>query len=513
MLNLSVVLEDAAREEPDRDAVVFGDLRMSYRLLETVAGQIANLLAARGIGPGDTVALACPNLPYVPMVYFGILKTGAAVVPLNVLLAAPEITYHLDDAEASAFFCFEGTPELPLGQRGWEGFGASRCEHFFALPATPLATESTIDGAQSLWAALDGMPGEFDTAVTSPDDTAVLLYTSGTTGRPKGAELTHANMLLNAIVSDSMFAKSEHDVYLAALPLFHSFGQTTIMNTGFYRRATLILQARFEPGEALTLMGREKVTLFAGVPTMYWALLNYPRLDEHDVAAIAGNLTVAVSGGSAMPLEVLNGVKKRFGVDILEGYGLSETAPVASFNRSDKPTKPGTIGLPIWGVQMKLVDAEWNDVADGPGEIAVKGHNVMKGYYQRPDATAAVLRDGWFRTGDIGTRDADGYYTIVDRAKDMIIRGGFNVYPRELEEILMTHPEVSLAAVIGVPHESHGEEIKAYVIRTPETTLGEDDLIAWAKENLAAYKYPRIIEFRDDLPMTATGKILKRELH
>jgi len=198
---------------------------------------------------------------------------------------------------------------------------------------------------------------------------------------------------------------------------------------------------------------------------------------------------------------------------VLEGYGLSETSPVACFNQPGRPPKPGTIGTPIWGVEMKLVDAEWNDIeGEGPGEIAIRGHNIMKGYYKRPEATAEVMRDGWFRTGDIATRDADGYYAIIDRAKDMIIRGGFNVYPREVEEVLMSHEAVSLAAVVGVPHEEHGEEVKAYVIREPGATITEEELVAWAKENMAAYKYPRIVEFRDSLPMTATGKILKREL-
>lgn len=513
MLNLSVILEDSARATPDRDAIVFGDMRLSYALLDQVSNQVANLLTARGIGPGDNVALACPNLPYFPMVYYGILKAGAAVVPLNVLLSAREIAYHLGDSDAKAFFCFEGTPELPLGERGRQGCAQTpACETMIALPATPLATETTIEGAESLWAAIDGLPTSYDTVATGADDTAVVLYTSGTTGSPKGAELTHANMLMNAVVSDTMFERTDHDVYLGVLPLFHSFGQTTIMNTGFYRRATIVLQARFEPGEAFALMQREKVTLFAGVPTMYWALLGYQKADDYDLAAIAGNLRVAVSGGSALPLEVLRKVRERFGVDIQEGYGLSETSPVASFNHPDRPTKPGTIGQAIWGVRMRLVDAEGDEVTEGAGEIEVKGHNVMKGYYKRPEATAEVLRGGWLRTGDIATRDADGYYTIVDRAKDLIIRGGFNVYPREVEETLMTHPQVSLAAVVGVPHESHGEEVKAYIIRTPDATLTSEELIGWAKQNIAAYKYPRLVEFRDDLPMTSTGKILKREL-
>ncbi|WP_067130630.1 long-chain-fatty-acid--CoA ligase [Microtetraspora malaysiensis] len=506
MLNLSVVLEDSAREVPDRTAVIFGDLRLPYSLVNTVANQVANLLVSRGVGKGDKVALACPNLPYFPFVYFGILKTGATVVPLNVLLQSREIAYHLDDSDAKAFFCFEGTPELPLGERGRKGFEESGAEHFFALPAQAFATESPY--GESLWAALDGMSGEFETVQTAPDDTAVILYTSGTTGQPKGAELSHQNMLVNAMVSDEMFLRQDDDVFLATLPLFHSFGQTTVMNAGFRRRATLALLPRFEPVEALTLMNAEKVTFFAGVPTMFWAMLTAVRTGA---AEVPPTLTTAVSGGAAIPVEVLKDFSATFGVGVLEGYGLSETSPVAAFNQRGRPTKPGSIGTPIWGVEMKLIDAEWN-TQDEVGEIAVRGHNVMKGYYNRPEATAEVMRDGWFRTGDVARRDEDGFYFIVDRAKDMIIRGGFNVYPREIEEVLMTHPAVSLAAVVGVPHDSHGEEIKAYIIRKADATVAEDELIAWSRETMAAYKYPRIVEFRDALPMTATGKILKREL-
>ncbi len=509
MLNLSVVLDDAARETPDREAIVFGELRLSYAFVNTIANQVANLLRSRGVAPGDKVAISCPNLPYFPMVYFGILKAGAVVVPLNVLLKRREIAYHLEDSGAKALFCFEGTPELPLGEEGRNAFDATDgCEHLFVLPATPLATETPH--GESFWAAIGDQAGEFETAQTEASDVAVILYTSGTTGRPKGALLTHQNMLLNAMVSDRMFAEADHDVFLAALPLFHAFGQSVVLNTGFLRRSTLVLVPRFEAGAVLDLMLKEKVTLFAGVPTMYWGLLTHNG--GHDLAEVGASLTTASSGGSALPLEVLNRFSERFGVDILEGYGLSETSPVASFNRPDRPTKPGSIGLPIWGVEMKLIEDDWKDAGDGPGEIAVRGHCVMAGYHERPEATAEVMRDGWFRTGDIARRDEDGYYFIIDRSKDMIIRGGFNVYPREIEEVLMTHPAVSLAAVVGIPHESHGEEIKAYVIPVHGSTTTEDELMAWAKENLASYKYPRAVEFRDDLPMTATGKILKREL-
>jgi long-chain acyl-CoA synthetase len=448
-------------------------------------------------------------VPYFPMVYFGVLKAGAVVVPLNVLLRRREIAYHLEDSGAVALFCFEGTPELPMGEAGWGAFEeVAGCEHFFLLPATPLATE--VPYGESLWAAVGGQPGEFDTEQTEGTDTAVILYTSGTTGRPKGAELTHQNMLMNAMVSDRMFGGADHDVFLAALPLFHAFGQSVIMNTGFLRHGTLVLVPRFEAGAVLDLMRKEKVTLFAGVPTMYWGLLTHRG--EHDLEQATATLTTASSGGSALPLEVLRQFADRTGVDIMEGYGLSETSPVASFNRPDRPAKAGSIGLPIWGVEMRLVDEDWKDAGNGPGEIAIRGHCVMKGYHHRPDATAEVMRDGWFRTGDIARRDEDGYYYIIDRSKDMIIRGGFNVYPREIEEVLMTHPAVSLAAVVGIPDDSHGEEVKAYVIRTHGATVTEAELVAWAKENLAAYKYPRVVEFRDELPMTATGKILKREL-
>ncbi|MFI0485130.1 long-chain fatty acid--CoA ligase [Actinomadura sp. 9N215] len=513
MLNLSVLLEDAARETPDRDAVVFGDIRLSYSFIDTVASQVANLLVSRGVRPGDKVALSCPNLPYFPMVYFGALKAGAVVVPLNVLLKPREIAYHLADSDARALFCFEGTPELPLGQMAHAGFEqAENCEHLFLLPTDPGAAESPIEGAELFWAALGGQPNTFETEQTEPNDTAVIIYTSGTTGQPKGAELTHNNLLLNAMVDDTLFYRTLHDTSLVTLPLFHIFGQTCVMNVGLYRRATLVMQARFDAKQAVELMVKEKVNIFAGVPTMYWGLLT-DDTSEEDITTIRENLRVAVSGGSALPMEVLKGIKKKFDVDILEGYGLSETSPVASFNRPDRPTKPGSIGLPVWGVEMKLIDDEWKEIeGEGPGEVAIRGHNIMKGYYGRPDATADAIKDGWFRTGDVARRDDEGYYFIIDRSKDMIIRGGYNVYPRELEEVLMTHPDVSLAAVVGVEHPSHGEEIKAYVIRKPGAAVTEDELVEWGKEQFATYKYPRIVEFRDELPMTATGKILKREL-
>lgn len=514
MLNLSALLESSARDYPDRDAVVFGETRLTYAQLNGAANQIANALVAGGLQPGDTVALSCPNLPYFPMVYYGVLKAGGVVVPLNVLLKGREVAYHLGDSDAKFYFCFQGTPDLPMGEEGWAGFqNAPDCQAFVMITADPTAP-SPVEGTTTLGAFMAGQPPTFTCVVTEATDTAVILYTSGTTGQAKGAELSHANLVLNTVVCEKLFGHPAegYDTHLVALPLFHTFAQTVQLNTGFSMGATLVLMARFDPVQALETMDREGVTYFAGVPTMYWAMLNAGET-KADMNKVAATLRMAAAGGSSLPVEIIKGFKEQFGIHILEGYGLSETSPVVSFSRTDREAKPGSIGLPVWAIEMRLVDAEWNDVPEGSdGEIAVKGHAVMKGYYGRPEATAEVMRDGWFRTGDIGRRDADGYYYIVDRAKDMIIRGGFNVYPREVEEVLMTHPSVSLASVVGVPDEAYGEEVKAFVIGHEGAELSEDELVAWAKEQMAAHKYQRIVEFRDNLPMTATGKILKREL-
>ncbi len=513
MLNLSALLEDTARRHPGRDAIVLGDARIDYKTLDTKANQVANLLVARGIKPGDKVALSCPNLPQFPAVYYAILKTGAVVVPLNVLLKGREVAYHLEDSDAKAYVCFEGTLELPMGAEGWAGYTQTEeCETFLMITATPGA-DSPIDGAETLHSAVAGQPTTFQTVVTEATDTAVILYTSGTTGQPKGAELSHANLLLNALTCNRQFGTVEHDVHLITLPLFHSFGSTVQMNAGIAVGATLVMLPRFDAEEAVALLQKENVTFFAGVPTMYWGLLGALNADV-DVDRIAANLRVAVSGGASLPVEIIKEFKDRFRVQILEGYGLSETSPLATFADPDRAPRPGSIGVPIWGVECKLIDEHWNAVegTDGIGEIAIRGHNIMKGYYNRPEATAEVMRDGWFRTGDLARRDEDGYFYIVDRAKDMIIRGGFNVYPREIEDVLMSHPEVSLAAVVGVPHDSHGEEVKAFVILHTGATTTELELLAWGKEQMGAYKYPRIVEFVPALPMTSTGKILKREL-
>lgn len=517
MDNLASLLDESVTTYAHRTAIVLGDRRMSYAELDAAANRVANLLTSRGIGVGDKVALSCPNIPQFTIIYFGILKAGATVVPLNVLLKAREVAYHLDDSEAVAHFAFEGSAELPIGRECKAGFDESGCKEFFLITAAAQAADPELGEVETFGGALADQSGTFETVDVDAEATAVILYTSGTTGQPKGAELRHRNMLANARTCSELFEadRDRPDTYLCVLPLFHSFGQTTIQNNAIGLGSTIVMLPRFDAATAIAVMLQEKVSFFAGVPTMYWALLG--AVDENtDTAALAANLRIAVSGGAALPIEIHKNFQEEFGVTILEGYGLSETSPVASFSRLGQQPRVGSIGTPIPGVEMKLISPySWDEIEDGEGaigEIAIRGHNVMAGYYRRPAASKEVLHDGWFRTGDLARRDEDGWYYIVDRAKDMIIRNGFNVYPREIEEVLGTHPEVSLVAVIGVPHPQYGEEVKAFVIPAPGSAVTSEELIGWAADQMAAYKYPRTVELVDSLPMTATGKILKREL-
>jgi long-chain acyl-CoA synthetase len=503
-LNLSSVLEHAARLTPGRVAVSFGDQQITFADLDASATRVAAGLHAMGIRAGDHVALSCPNIPWFPIAYFGILKAGAAVVPLNVLLKAREIAYHLKDSDAQALLAFEGTPELPIGAMCREAAAQAGTRHVIVFPGDA--------------AAVMRDPAGFHPPRREPHDTAVILYTSGTTGQPKGAELTHGNMVSNAITCHDMFkpafpAGTEQDVTLITLPLFHSTAMTAQMNAGLYGGFRLVLQPRFDAAAVLEAFRREQIGLWIGVPTMYWALLDHARAPGADVSGAAASLRLCASGGAPMPVELMRAFEQTFDVRILEGYGLSETAPVVAFNQLQRPSKPGTVGLPVFGVDVRCVDEHDAPVAPGErGEVLVRGPNVMKGYFGRPEATAEAMRGGWFRTGDIGQFDADGYLAIVDRKKDMILRAGFNVYPREIEEVLMRHPAVAMAAVIGVPDPRLGEEVKAVVVRRPGAEVSDAELIAWSREQMAAFKYPRFVEFRGTLPTSATGKVLKREL-
>jgi long-chain acyl-CoA synthetase len=518
-INLASVIEHHARLAPEKEAVVWNEMRFTYGQLNALANRVANALAEMGIGRGDKVALSCPNLPFFPIVYYGIMKAGAAVVPLNVLFRPREIAYHLADSDAKAIFVFEGTAELPLAQMVKEGFDAvDSCEHLIVMTINPTAP-SPFENAKTLTEITAHQPETFETVATAPHDTCAILYTSGTTGQPKGAELTHLNLMTNVTTTYGIhlpvldFTDGKQKTCLITLPLFHTTGQTVQMNTNMYGGNRMVLLPRFEPLATLQAMEREKVNFWVGVPTMYWAILRYVAETNYDISKIAEHLKVPTSGGAPMPVEVMKEFERVFGIRVLEGYGLSETSPLACFNHFERPSKPGTVGQPIFGVDVKCFDENDREVAPGErGEVVIRGANVMKGYYKRPEATDETFRSGWFHTGDIGIIDEDGYLAIVDRKKDMILRGGYNIYPRELEEVMMTHEAVSLVAVVGVPCEKMGEEVKAFVVRKQGVDLSEEEFIDWCKEQFAANKYPRFVEFRDELPIGGTGKILKRAL-
>jgi long-chain acyl-CoA synthetase len=492
MANLALNLVEAKDMYPKRPAVRLDDLVLTYEQLDERSARVTGLLAAHGVEPGDRVGLMLPNVPQFPVLYYGVLRAGAVVVPMNPLLKAREIEYYLGDSGAKLMFAWDGT--AAEAAKGAEAAGTG------FVPVAPAEFDRLLGDQPPVRAV----------SSRADDDTAVILYTSGTTGRPKGAELTHANLRRNAAVSaTTLFRLEPDDVVMGCLPLFHSFGQTCGLNAAVGSGACLTLVPRFDPGKALEVIQRDRVTVFEGVPTMYVALLNHPQRGDHDVSS----LRVCVSGGAALPVEVLRGFEDAFGCIILEGYGLSETSPVASFNHPGRPRKPGSIGTPIQDVEMRLVGPLGEDVPTGEvGEIAIRGHNLMKGYWRREDATREAIPDGWLRTGDLARQDDDGDYFIVDRKKDLIIRGGYNVYPREVEEVLYEHPAVAEAAVVGIPHPTHGEEVGAAVVLKPGTEATPAELQAFCKERVAAYKYPRHVWLEAALPKTATGKLLRREV-
>jgi long-chain acyl-CoA synthetase len=496
-LNLGTILQASAADRPKHVAIRMDDRVLTYAQLDRAARGVATSLRARGIQPGDKVALLIPNVPEFSIAYFGILYAGGAIVPINVLAAAPEVAYFLADSEAKLLIAHP--------------FFVTSAKAGSDEAGVPLVLAGGGAGADTLETMAEAAPIAALEA-TSADATAVILYTSGTTGKPKGAELTHSNLFVNcAFVVPRLIPPQDADEYvaLATLPLFHSFGQTVIQNATIAGGGTFTLLPRFEPKKCYEILERDRVTILAGVPTMYFALLHLQQERDYNLSS----LKFCMTGGAPMPVEVMSAFERRFGVTILEGFGLSETSPIASFTMLDKPRKAGSIGYPVWGIEMGIIGEHDELLPEGErGEIVIRGHNVMKGYWKRPDANKETLRNGWFHSGDIGFRDADGCYFIVDRKKDMILRGGFNVYPREVEEVLYAHPAVAEAAVIGIAHASHGEEVKAVVALKAGHKASAEELIAFCKERLAAYKYPRSVEFVEALPKGPTGKILKREL-
>jgi long-chain acyl-CoA synthetase len=496
-LNLAVVLETGALSQPNRTALIHAGRGMTYAQLNRSADRFAAGLLQLGARKGHSVAIMLPNVPEFVMAYFGTLKLGSRVVPLNTLLKASEIAHQLEDADAVALVVDEEL--LPEAQQAL--LQVETCRHLVVCGKGAPPQGHLFDQL------LEATGPDIDTAQTMPDDTAVVMYTAGVSGRPKGAELSHFNMFYNAAVTaDRLCGLTRDDVSLAALPFFHAFGQTCVMNATLYAGGTLSMLPRFGPDKALQLIERDRVTVLLGVPTMYWYLQHYPGAEKYEWTS----LRLCCSGGAALPADLMQQFQARYGLTIYEGYGLTETSPVASFNLPDRPPREGSVGQPIYGVQMRIVDDGDRELPPGEvGEIVIRGHNVMKGYYKRPGATAEVLRDGWFHTGDLGRVDEEGYFYIVGRKKDLIKRGGLNIYAREVESVLQAHPAVAEAAVIGVPDEVMGEEIKAFVVLEPDELLEADDLIEYARKHMAAYKYPRHVEFRTELPKDATGRVIK----
>ncbi|HEX4668725.1 MAG TPA: long-chain fatty acid--CoA ligase [Solirubrobacterales bacterium] len=491
-LNLASIVTESAARVPDGPAVRLSDAELSYAELDDRSARLATLLREKGLRAGDRVGVMLPNVLEFPISYYGVLRAGCVVVPMNVLLKRREIAFYLEDSGSKLLLA-------------WHGFAGEAGDG-----AADAGVELVEVEPESFAAMLAEQQPSTGLADTDASDTAVILYTSGTTGKPKGAELTHSNLLRNADVSSRTTSEiAAGDVVFGGLPLFHSFGQTVSMNASLMVGACLTLVPKFDPGEALATMQRDGVTHFYGVPTMYGALLHHPGREDYDTST----LRICITGGASMPVEVLRGFEEAFGAIVLEGYGLSETSPVSSSNHPDRERKPGSIGTPLEGVEMRVVDEDDNEVAQGEvGEIVIRGHNIMKGYWQRPDATAEAMRGGWFHSGDMARVDDEGYFYIVDRKKDLIIRGGYNVYPREVEEVLYEHPKIREAAVIGVPHDQWGEEIGAAVVVHEGEELAPEEVSAYVKERIAAYKYPRLVWFVDELPKGPTGKILKREI-
>jgi long-chain acyl-CoA synthetase len=501
--NLATILTETTLAAPDAPAFRFGGSAASYRELDEQSGRLAAGLRAQGLRPGEVVALQLPNVPPFLTAYFGALRAGLVVLPLNPLLMAPELEYHLGDSAARLLIGFEGmhaeaakaceTLGVPLYLAGVGPAGGSLPEG--ARPVSELFGALSVESA--------------DIEPRDPGDTAVLIYTSGTTGKPKGAELTHFQLYMNCTIAGQLFGYHSDDVTLAVLPFFHVFGLSSVINVAVRYGGCLSIVPRFTPAGVLDALEGDRCTVIGGVPTMLHALA-HQDITGRDLSA----LRVAVSGGASLPEDIMRTFEGKFGIEVLEGYGMSETASSCSFNRPGD-TRALSIGKPMWGVTMRVGDAADRPLPPGRenvGEILIRGHNVMKGYLERPEATAEALRGGWLHSGDLGYMDSDGFYFIVDRAKDLVIRGGYNVYPREIEEVLYAHPDIVEAAVIGKPDERLGEEVVAVVVPRPGSELSADDVIAYTRERLAAYKYPREIRFMTELPKGPSGKILKSAL-
>lgn len=513
-VSVAAILAETAAKMPQKTAIIVGDQSITYAQLWTETKSYAGGLDALGIRAGDPVAILIPNVADFPRVYYAVLALGGIVVPIHALLKAEEIAFVLKDSGARLLVC--SAPLLGEGAKGAALVGIDVVslmvpsvvpEDAPAALLDALAFDRLEDVAASATPIVTYLPRQ-------PDDTATILYTSGTTGAPKGAEGSHFSLVeQTSTLLLGTFDLTAADTILGCLPLFHTFGQTCVLNTGFRAGATIVLMPKFDGTAALSLIQEHGCTLFFGVPTMYMVLLSA----LNGATGISSKLRYGVSGGAALPVAIIDRFREAFGIEIHEGYGLTETSPVACFNQRGMEPRAGTIGTPIWGVDVEIADAEIEGAIQllprgELGEIVIRGHNLMKGYLNRPDDTAEAIVDGWFRTGDLGTKDEEDYIRILDRKKDMILRNGYNVYPREVEEVLAKHPGVAMAAVYGVAHELHGQEIVGAVVLVADSEVTPEELIAFAREHVAPYKYPREIRVLSALPMGPSGKVLKREL-
>jgi long-chain acyl-CoA synthetase len=487
MVNVASLVWENAVATPDHLAVQSESVQLTFAQLHEASGRVAAAVRSAGVTPLDRVILIAPTVPEFAVLYYGLHSAGATVVTLNTMATPAEIGYVLEDARPSLVIAWEAMSE-----------SAAAAAAAANVPFWRVGRGAHLD-----------TPPELDAWEHQPEDTAIILYTSGTTGKPKGAELTAANLVANAVEFAKVSGIGPDDGVGTALPLFHVYGQAVIMNTTLVAGGSLTLSERFEARTMLELVRDHRLTALGAVPTMWIAMLQEAGAFQ---PGDFEQFRFGTSGGAAIPVEVLRAYKELLGCTLLEGYGLSETTGVATFNGIHRPQKAGTVGCAMPGSEMEIRKDGARLGPDEVGEVFIKGTTVMKGYWNRPNATRSELVDGWLRTGDLGRIDADGYLTIVGRAKELIIRGGYNVYPREVEEVLYEHPDIVEAAVLGVPDDHYGEEVGAAVVLRPGVDPDPEALRAWAKTRLSAYKVPHLLAFVDELPKGSTGKILKRAI-
>ncbi len=512
IMNLVLRVQETAMTQPEKIAYHFMGKDTSYAEFDQSVSMFASALQQLGIGRGDNVAFLLGNTPHFLISLYATMRIGATAVPVNPIYTPDEISYIIHNSDAKAVIALDLL--LPLVERAAGAF--TTVEHYVICETVPETPEKIAALPEAVKAKvrsfsqliLTGKP-DVEPVTVDENETAVILYTSGTTGRPKGAMLTHGNLYSNARDVADYLDFTEEDRIVATLPVFHVFALTVVVNAPLVKGATILLVPRFSPADIFSIVKEKQATIFAAVPTMYNFLYQFPESNPADFETVR----VAISGGSSLPVALLHNFEEKFNVRMSEGYGLSEASPVTCFNPLDRDRIPGSIGTSIINVENKVVDELGVEVPDGQvGELIVRGPNVMKGYYKMPEETEATIRDGWLYTGDMAKRDEEGYFYIVDRKKDLVIVGGFNVYPREVEEVLFTHRDIVEAAVIGLPDADFGEAVHAFVVLKDGVAATEASLMAFCAEHLAKYKVPKRIEFLDELPKNTTGKILRRSL-